>query len=194
MRTIGPEPVNSNGTQLSDPMKSGLTRWCMAVWINGRRRGTTVRNNPLRSTRFSQCVLCVWCWMSRLTQEGADKPVSSPPTNFSGAKGDSENTVFLFSWPRARLATTPLVDPYYVGSQVLTILTTLILVSWHQHRQHSVTQAVVVPQSREGWTIGKKSANTKKVACIKKQLKSGIAFSVEDHVVRRYRQYSTYIL
>ena len=39
----GLSAVNAIGTQLRDPINSGLTQWRMAVgykWINGRRRGT----------------------------------------------------------------------------------------------------------------------------------------------------------
>ena len=45
--------VNAIGTQLRDPINSGLTRWCMAVYIN---KWTPSRNSggiPLASTRFS---------------------------------------------------------------------------------------------------------------------------------------------
>ena len=31
--------VNVTDTKLRDPINSGLTRWRMAVYINGRRRG-----------------------------------------------------------------------------------------------------------------------------------------------------------
>ena len=35
----GLSAVNVIGTKLRDPINSGLTRWRMALYINGRRRG-----------------------------------------------------------------------------------------------------------------------------------------------------------
>ena len=62
--------MNAIGTQLRDPINSGLTRWRMAVIkINGRRRGT--REESVVSTRFSLSME-----MSRLTLDGTAEPVS----------------------------------------------------------------------------------------------------------------------
>ena len=47
----GLSAVNAIGTQLRDPINSGLTRWCVVVKIYGRRRG-----HGKKSTRFSLSV------------------------------------------------------------------------------------------------------------------------------------------
>ena len=44
--------MNAIGTQVRDPINSGLTRWRMAVSINGRRRG----NREKTSTTVSLSV------------------------------------------------------------------------------------------------------------------------------------------
>ena len=61
--------MNAIGTQLRDPINSGLTRWRMAVSY-GRRRGTREESRKL-STRFSLSME-----MSRLTRDGTAEPVS----------------------------------------------------------------------------------------------------------------------
>ena len=60
--------MNAIGTQLRDPINSGLTRWRMAVSY-GRRRGT--REESQVSTRFSLSME-----MSRLTRERTAEPLS----------------------------------------------------------------------------------------------------------------------
>ena len=66
--------MNAIGTQLRDPINSGLTRRC-CIWrfkeINGRRRRGNRERNPVISTRFSLTME-----MSRLTRDGTADPVS----------------------------------------------------------------------------------------------------------------------
>ena len=60
--------MNAIGTQLRDPINSGLTRWRMAVSIMDA--AAELGRNPV-STRFSLSME-----MSRLTREGTAEPVS----------------------------------------------------------------------------------------------------------------------
>ena len=65
--------MNAVGTELRNPINSGLTRLCMAVfkYINGRRRGTLEESPVKVSTRFSLSME-----ISRLTRDRTAEPVS----------------------------------------------------------------------------------------------------------------------
>ena len=67
----GLSAVNAVGTQLRDPINSGLTRWRMAVWINKWTPPRKSGGIPWESTRFSLSME-----MSRLTRDGKAEPVS----------------------------------------------------------------------------------------------------------------------
>ena len=64
--------MNAVGTQLRDPINSGLTRWRMAVLID---TAAELGRNPVSNhTRFS-----LGMKMSRLTRDGTAEPVSRDP-------------------------------------------------------------------------------------------------------------------
>ena len=67
----GLSAVNAIGTQLSDPIISGLIQWRMAVQINKWTPPRKSREIPRVSTRFSLSME-----MSRLTRDGTAEPVS----------------------------------------------------------------------------------------------------------------------
>ena len=46
-------PVNAIGTQMRDPINSGLTRWLLTVYIDVVVEMEREKRNPRESTRFS---------------------------------------------------------------------------------------------------------------------------------------------
>ena len=70
----GLSAVNAIGTQLHDPINSGLTRWRIMAVLNKQMDAAAERGrNPVRkkSTKFSLSME-----MSRLTRDGTAEPVS----------------------------------------------------------------------------------------------------------------------
>ena len=63
--------MNAIGTQLRDPIISGLTRWRMAVLNKLMDVAAELGRNPVVNTRFSLSME-----MSRLTRDGKAEPVS----------------------------------------------------------------------------------------------------------------------
>ena len=65
--------MNAIGTQLRDSIKSGLTRWRMAVFNKQMDAAAESGRNPVRkkNTKFSLSME-----MSRLTRDGTAEPVS----------------------------------------------------------------------------------------------------------------------
>ena len=53
--------------------------------------------------------ICVWR-LTELTLDGRGRVNLNRETKFTSANGDREKMFFLFSWPRAGLATIPPVD------------------------------------------------------------------------------------
>ena len=63
--------MNAIGTQLRDPINSGLTRWRMAVIYKYMDATVELGRNPVSSTRFSLSLE-----MSRLARDRNAEPVS----------------------------------------------------------------------------------------------------------------------
>ena len=91
-------PVNAIGTQTCDLINLELARWQLTVYIYKGRRGKLNEEDKPASKHHIQpeCgELTGW--------HGTGRPNPPRQPKFSGANGNRENCIFLFSWPQAGL-------------------------------------------------------------------------------------------
>ena len=121
--------MNAIGTQLRDPINSGLTRWRMAVINKLINAAAELGRNPVSKHQIQLSIMD----MSRLTRDGTAEPVSRD--QILRREHGQENIHFPCLADQVQDWQPYLVDPYSCYMYVMTMHTNM-------HRVHCLCKRV----------------------------------------------------